>query len=160
MDDAANERADLGILLVGATRAFTDLLHDELDRRGFADVRPAFGVVLRALRDEELRLTRLAERLGVSKQAAAKVVDEMVTKGLVSREPSPTDGRAVQLALTARGRSVVAVAAEIGQDLERRLTSRVGSDDVEAMARALAAFVELGGGAEDLAVRRSKAVWW
>ena len=97
MSDPAESAADLGILLTLSLRGFTSDLHSELGARGFAELRPAFGVVFRALRDEPLTLTTLANRLGVSKQAASKVVDEMVAKRLVRRRVAPTDAGAKPL---------------------------------------------------------------
>ena len=85
---------DLGILLTASLRGFVDLLHAQLGAQGYGDVRPAFGVVFRALRDGPLTLTALAGRLGVTKQAAAKVVDEMERKGLLVRRADPADARA------------------------------------------------------------------
>ncbi len=151
--------ADLGILLTLALRGFVDQLHSELDEQGFADVRPAFGVVFRSLRDGPLRLTELAARLGVTKQAAAKVVEEMVELGLVRRRDSASDARAKLLSLTPRGRRAMAAAAEIGVRIDRRLSEQAGPEAVETMHATLARFVELAGLGEDLARRRSPAVW-
>src|SRR4051794_18606925 len=118
--------ADLGILLTLALRAFVDQLHHELDAEGFADVRPAFGVVFRALRDEPLTLTDLAGRLGVTKQAASKVVEEMTQLRLVRRRTSPADARAKLLTLTPRGRRAMAAAMRIGADIDARLAQQTG----------------------------------
>ena len=108
---------DLGILLTLAVRGFVDSLHAELRVRGFADLRPPYGVVFRALRDKPLTLTELAARLGVTKQSAAKVVNEMEAKKFLRRKGSPTDGRAKTLELTARGREAMATAIAIGGEL-------------------------------------------
>src|SRR3978361_2202670 len=100
MSRPVDTRADLGILLTLALRAFTDQLHAGLDQRGFGDLRPAFGVGFRALRAEPLTLRALAGRLGVTKQATAKVVAEMQAKQLLRKQDSGTDGRAKLLELT------------------------------------------------------------
>jgi DNA-binding MarR family transcriptional regulator len=151
--------ADLGILLTLALRAFVDQLHGELDERGFAEVRTSFGVVFRALREQPLTLTDLAARLGVTKQAAAKVVDEMVELRLVRRRTSPTDARAKLLDLTPRGRRAMAAAMQIGEQIDVRLADRVGRRAVHSMHTALEAFIVQAGLGDDLARRRSPAVW-
>ena len=150
---------DLGILLTLSLRGFVDLLHGELGQRGFADVRPPFGVVFRALRDGPLTLTDLAARLGVTKQAAAKVVTEMVGKGMLRRRPDVRDARAKLLEFTPRGRLAMRTAIEIGADVERRLREQVGDGAADELKQTLAAFVELAGGAAELAQRRSRLVW-
>jgi hypothetical protein len=48
----------------------------------------------------------LAERLGVSQQAASKAVADLERRGCVRREADPADGRARRVALTARGDAV------------------------------------------------------
>lgn len=151
--------ADLGILLTLALRGFIDELHGELSGRGFADLRPPFGVVFRALRDEPLTLTDLSVRLGVTKQAAAKVVDEMADKRLVRRRTSPTDARAKLLGLTPRGRRAMATAIEIGNQIDGRLRAAVGTRAVDSMHDTLETFVVLAGLKDDLARRRSPALW-
>ena len=164
MDDnqAANRQAtppDLGILLSAGIRGFVDLLHAELSVRGFEDVRPAYGVVFRALRDGPQTLTSLAARLGVTKQAASKVVNEMDAKRLLRRRSDRRDGRTKQLELTARGRKAMETAIVIGNEIEQRLEHLTSRADLERTKTVLAAFVELAGGAEALADRRSRASW-
>ena len=151
--------ADLGILLTTAMRGFVDLLHAELVKRGYGEVRPAFGVVFRALRDGPLTLTELAARLGVTKQAAAKVVDEMDAKGLLRRRADPSDARAKLLELTARGRGAMRTAIAIGADLEARLREHTSDAAVVGTKATLAAFVDQAGGTRELADRRSRALW-
>src|SRR5438128_1677151 len=141
MEHDTSDGADLGILLTLALRAFVDQLHRELDVRGFADVRPAFGVVFRALREEPLTLTDLASRLGVTKQAASKVVDEMVELRLVRRRASPTDARAKLLVLTPRGRRAMATAMQVGAEIDARLADQTGRRAVNITHATLEAFV-------------------
>jgi len=152
--------ADLGITLTLAMRGFVDLLHRGMDERGFGDVRPAYGVVFRALRDGGLTLTALAEQLGVTKQSAAKVVADMQVVGLVAKRPSDTDGRAVVLELTDRGRAAMVTAIAIGGQLQDALAAEVGEDAVDDLHRTLGAFIATAGGADDLTRRRSRAVWF
>ncbi|MCW2595345.1 MAG: hypothetical protein QOF92_1770 [Pseudonocardiales bacterium] len=155
----ADDGADLGILLTLALRAFVDQLHAELRTRGFSDVRPAFGVVFRALQGEPLTLTALAARLGVTKQSAAKVVDEMEGKRLLRRRSSRTDGRAKLIELTPRGRRAMATAIEIGANINQRLRDAAGPRATVTMHQSLATFIDLAGLGEDLARRSSPAVW-
>jgi DNA-binding MarR family transcriptional regulator len=150
---------DLGILLTLAMRGFVDCLHAELGVRGFADLRPPYGVVFRALRDKPLTLTELAGRLGVTKQSAAKVVNEMAAKNLLQRKDSTTDGRAKSLELTPRGREAMATAIAVGGELRQRLQNDIGPNKLRAMCGGLTALVEMSGLGEDLARRSSPALW-
>ena len=83
---------DLAILVVGAARVVADELGDAVACSGIDDMRAPFGYVIRALADRDRTLTELANLLGVSKQAAIKVVDEMEARGFLTRERTPTTG--------------------------------------------------------------------
>jgi len=63
---------------------------------------------LRALRtlarcDGAVRMSDLADRLGIARRSATSVVDELVTRGLVERRADPSDRRAVEVAVTPAG---------------------------------------------------------
>src|SRR3954453_22172161 len=83
---------DWAILIVGANRCVADGLQATMQAGGPREMRPPYGFVIRALASGGLRLTELAERLGVTKQAALKIVDEMEAHGLVERTPAPGTG--------------------------------------------------------------------
>src|ERR1700710_1387086 len=99
--------ADFGLLFALAYRCYVDQLHAELAAAGFGGARSAFGPVLRALRAGDSTLVTLARDLGVTKQAVARVVEDMRAQGLVSQRHDPADGRVRMLALTERGRKLV-----------------------------------------------------
>lgn len=63
------------------------------------------GLLLRA---GPLRLTALAEREAVTQPAMTGLISRLEASGLVVRGPDPTDGRAVLVALTRRGRALIA----------------------------------------------------
>ena len=54
-----------------------------------------------------LRLSALADRLGISAPTASRAVDGLVDLGLMERRPDPDDRRAVQIDLTRPGRKRV-----------------------------------------------------
>lgn len=50
-----------------------------------------------------VRVSRLAEQLGIAPRSATEVADALESAGLVTRSPDPTDRRAVLLTLTPEG---------------------------------------------------------
>ena len=99
----------LGRLLLDAHRALTSDLSDELEERGWPDLRSSQATLLLNVdRRSGTRLTELARRAGVTKQAVMVVVDELELRGLVRRTSDPDDGRAKVVRLTARGRTCAA----------------------------------------------------
>lgn len=122
-----------------AYRHLVVALHERLLERDWRDVRPAYGYVLLACRDHPAASGELAALLGVSKQAASKMVDGMVAARLVRRRISPDDSRARLVALTARGRRLLATVEDIYVELESEMADAVGRDTVEAVRGGLVA---------------------
>jgi DNA-binding MarR family transcriptional regulator len=108
-------------------------LHERLVARGWRDVRPPYGYVLLACRDAPTTSGEIATLLGVSKQAASKLVDGMVAASLVRRTTSREDSRAKLVALTPRGRRLLAVVEEIYDELEAEWAAVVGRPTVAAV---------------------------
>lgn len=54
-----------------------------------------------------VRVSHLAEHLGIAARSATEVADALESAGLLTRSPDPADRRAVLLALTDEGRQVV-----------------------------------------------------
>lgn len=148
---------DFAILVVAAGRPIADRLNAAVQRAGIADMRAPYGFVLRALAGEPVGLTVLAERLGVTKQAAIKVVDEMQARGFLTRAPHPDDRRAKVLVVTDKGETVRAAALAESRRMEQELRSELGDDDVDALRRVLTRFHDRHG--EDTASARARAVW-
>src|SRR3954471_14121966 len=153
------EAPDWAILIVGADRCVADRLQAAVQAGGHAEMRAPYGFVIRALATGGLRLTELAERLGVTKQAALKIVDEMEAHGLVESTPAPGDRRAKVLRLTARPEAVRKRALEASEQMEAELREDLGDADVEAARRALLRFIERHGRLEDALDRRAPPVW-
>jgi DNA-binding MarR family transcriptional regulator len=150
---------DFAILIVGADRCLVDRLQTTLHAAGHEEMRAPYGFVIRALAAGGLRLTELAERLGVTKQAALKVVDEMEARGLVERTPAPGDRRAKVLRLTPRGEAVRRRALATSEQIEAELRADLGDADVDAARRVLLRFIERHGRLEDALARRARPVW-
>lgn len=81
--------------------------------------------------------SQLAEHLGVTKQAAAQLVEELVAKGYVERRPHPDDGRARLIVLTGKGRNCTRAAEAAIADTAGRWTSQLGERRLAALAEGL-----------------------
>lgn len=84
---------------------------------------PQFRVLAFISRNPGASLSQAAQHLGVSLPTVSRLVDGLVSRGLVTREVSGADRRCVSLALTAQGRSLLAAArqqtqAYLAQNLE------------------------------------------
>jgi DNA-binding MarR family transcriptional regulator len=79
------------------------------------------GAVFQALKHSGATSTELASTLGVTKQAAGQIVDELERKGYVQRQPHPDGGRRKLVVLTPAAHRHLEVAGRILHDLEAEL---------------------------------------
>jgi DNA-binding MarR family transcriptional regulator len=101
-------------------------LLDRLAERGHPAVRYSHGNVFQFLDDSGTRVSVLAERAQVTKQAMAQLVSHLEEHRYVERVPDPRDRRAKLVRATPRGRAVFAVARELMEEVEGRLDERLG----------------------------------
>lgn len=123
----------LARLLAMAYRLLIDGLHDRLQTEGWTDVRPAFGFVLLAARDQPTTSTELAALIGTTKQGASKLVDAMVTSGYVRRGVGAEDGRRRPVHITERGQELLAKVEELYAELEGEWAAVIGASQVERL---------------------------
>lgn len=118
--------------------AMDALSNDVLTTRFGAD--HGLFVFLNPLLDETLDVTRLAERLNLTKAAVSKRVPLLERDGWVSTTSDPTHGRRVLVSLTPRGRALV---TEAGALLGERFASVLEglSIDTDRLDRDLVAMV-------------------
>jgi DNA-binding MarR family transcriptional regulator len=121
----------LARLMAMAFRALIDDLHAHLARRGWKDVRPAYGYVLLAGRDGSITVTEVAALLGMTKQAASKLVEGMVREGYLRRSEDPDDARSKQLKLSAKGQRLLRVVESIYAEIEGEWAAIIGAQALE-----------------------------
>lgn len=91
---------------------------------------------------EGTRLTTLAERLGITKQAVGQLVDEMEALGILERTPDPEDGRARRIAFTPRGRASILDGLARLAALEKELAEAVGERAMATLGATLRRILE------------------
>jgi DNA-binding MarR family transcriptional regulator len=89
-------------------RQMKRLRHAQAERLAPLGLTPAQERALRMITrsEEPLRMTDLADHLGIVPRSLTTVIDALEEAGLVRREIDPHNRRAIRLHLTARGRSV------------------------------------------------------
>jgi DNA-binding MarR family transcriptional regulator len=103
-------------------------------------MRPAHGDAFQAIGEQGVTASQLGQALGITKQAAGQMVDELVALGYVRRDPDPADARRKRVTLTARGIDALARSAVVFEELcgewDRRLPAGLTRDDLLAALRA------------------------
>ena len=101
---------------------------------GFQDVREGHGCVFGFIDLEHgSRLTDLAERSGLTKQAVGEAVAELERKGYLERVPDPEDGRAKVIRLTPRGVDATLTGRRLFKEIEDEWAERYGEERVASL---------------------------
>lgn len=86
------------------------------------------------------RLTDLAQRAGVSKQAMGKLVDQCEAWGLVTRQADPLDARARRVCFTPTGLAWLQAFQDAVAQAEAEFRAEVGQDVATVVAIGLEAY--------------------
>jgi len=131
MDDAGLSRA-----LLDASRALDADLQAALLDRG-VDLSPGLARGILLVERTGTRLSDLASRAQISKQAMMQVVDDLEARGCVRRTPDPSDSRAKVVKLTAKGLRQRAEARRAFASVEGRTRRLLGDRRYDALKGSL-----------------------
>jgi DNA-binding MarR family transcriptional regulator len=92
-----------------------------------------------------VNLATLATLLGVQPSATGRMVDRLVSAGLIDRLPHPTSRRELLAALTKRGRDVVRQVTTHRRAEITRIVEQMPPGERHGLVRALTAFTAAGG---------------
>ena len=130
------------LLLVG--RLWRKMAREAAARHGVSEAASAPLIWIERL-GENVRQNALAEAIGIEGASLVRLIDELQSSELVTREPDPSDRRANVVSLTPRGREVVAEVNEDIQGLREEIFANVATSDIEATGRVFAALKEAAG---------------
>lgn len=108
---------------------------------GYSDLRPVHGMVFQALRGTGATSSELADRLGVTKQAAGQIVDDLEKRGYVRRQAHPDGGRRRLVVLTDKALDHLVVAGRVLHGLEAELASQIGERGMIGLRVELASLI-------------------
>ncbi len=131
--------ASFGQVLIKSARLYNEAAIAKL-REHVPGIRAAHTVLFPHVSMAGIRLTDLAARIGVSKQAVAQLVDELVGMGAFEKVPDPSDGRARLIRWSNAGQIHAGLAA-LAQ-VQGALTSALGAERVGRMQKDLAALLD------------------
>src|SRR5918998_5539564 len=101
---------------------------------GHPDIREGYGCVFGFIDLEHgSRLTDLAERSGLTKQAVGEAVAELERKGYLERVADPEDGRAKIIKLTQRGVDAALTGRRLFKEIEDEWAERYGEERVVSL---------------------------
>jgi DNA-binding MarR family transcriptional regulator len=116
-------------------KALYRLVREDAARVGITEVQ--LMILYTLLKKENIRLNDLAEKLNLSNSNVSGTVERLVSAGLVARETSKEDRRAVILSLTDKGRRTIKEAFNHESVLLQRLRKIEQTIDTEEILRFL-----------------------
>lgn len=135
---------DLPFRLLRAGSTLVERIHTAMVARGYDDLRPAHGFAFARIAPDGATASEVAAHLGMTKQAAAQLLDELARKGYVERRPHPDDGRARLVVLTDKGRAATRTATEAAAEAVRPWAEAVGQERLGRLSEDLGTFAGAG----------------
>lgn len=123
-------------------REYNRRLVEALHERGFTDFTPAFPQIMSNLDTEGSRIGAIAQRAGITRQAAGQLIAEIEACGYIERRAEPTDARATLVVFTPRGRKMLANVFEILTAFDVEFAEQIGARRYEKLRDDLYEVVE------------------
>ena len=137
LEASTRDRPHLGVLLQKARRTIDEEVSRRITKAGFDSIRPGHGAVFTFLPLDGARLTDLAARARMTKQAMGELVRELEGLGYVERTPDPADGRAWIIRFTHKGRRADEVGILAIRDIEQEWAAAVGVKQMDGLRSTL-----------------------
>ncbi|MBP8926276.1 MAG: winged helix-turn-helix transcriptional regulator [Pseudomonadales bacterium] len=126
-------KTNVGQALLEVARDFQKGALEEYSRAGHRKLQSSHQAILTYLSLDGTRLTELAARASMTKQAMGQLVDEVERLGYVERIPDPSDGRAKIVRFTRKGRMLIKEGTEIGEEIQRKYASMIGENKMRRL---------------------------
>ena len=131
------KQSSVGPLLMRAGRLYQQQAMARLLKR-IPAAKPAHTALFEHIDLAGTRLSEIARRAGVSKQAVGQLVDELEALGLVTRQRDDGDARAQKVLFTEPGLEQLLVGVEALDELEIELGAEAGAMTLDRLRRELA----------------------
>lgn len=122
---AAARRNNIRQLLLRASRVLNAEIVEELIHRGYT-IRSTHTALLSNLDDHGNKLSVVAARAGISKQAMGRLADELETLGYLLSVADEEDKRSRIIRFTAKGWKLMIESFNALDAIERRYANRIG----------------------------------
>jgi DNA-binding MarR family transcriptional regulator len=130
-------------LMRAARGSYRLAVNAELAARGLEDVPGPGGLVLGYLAGGGDSIEEMVRRLGVTRQSFSQLVDALVARGYVTRDPHPDDRRRMVLALTERGTAAADAVMAGARVVDDQLAARLTPAELAGLRKGLAALSEI-----------------
>jgi DNA-binding MarR family transcriptional regulator len=141
--EAAKHASTLQLLFKAARLLNERALERVADKPGRPILRPSHTALFPHIDRGGTRITELAKRIGITKQAVSQLVDDLEKIGVVERVADPDDQRARRVIFTDRGKRGLLDGLEILTSLEQDLRVAIGTERVDGLRESLVAILAM-----------------
>ena len=132
----------IGRLLLRAQRGFSVRAGEKLRARGHEGLSLAHTNLIANLDLDGTRITTLAERMGISKQAVGHLVVDLEQRGYVERAVDPADRRAAIVTFTDAGWRFLGDAHQVKREIEAEYRAILGEQGMQELRALLTALID------------------
>ncbi len=129
--------SDTGELLGFGVRVFNDRAARKIQACGHTSVRVSHFALVRNMDPDGTRITVLARRAGMTKQAMGQLVRELTLLGYVELWQDRTDRRAKLVTYTEKGRRLAGDAARVVADVHAEFKRALGKGGMKSLRKLL-----------------------
>ena len=108
-------------------------LQSSMEASGLRGIPRSWSMVLVNVADGITRPIKLAENIGVSRQAMHKILEQMENEGFIEIAQDPHDRRAKIVDFNSRARHLQRAALTLLAQIETQLASRIGKEELRAL---------------------------
>ncbi len=127
----------IGELLASSARVFSGLTVTKIEMCGHQGVRASHLAVVRHMDPDGTRISELARRAGMTKQAMGQLVRELTLLGYVELWQDRTDRRAKLVTYTDKGRRLAGDAARVVADVHAEFKRALGNGGMKDLRKLL-----------------------
>lgn len=127
----------LGFLLADVARLMRAEMDRAITRAGIGLTPAEVRTLVHAARAGHVRQLVLAERMGVEAMTLSTCLDQLESKGMVRREPDPSDRRAKLVTVTESAIPILDMIPAMSAELRAMATEGLGRPDQERLRESL-----------------------
>ncbi len=133
-----NRVAQIGGLLKKIYRVYSNELLDQLQTKGFLDLRPSFLEILMYICDNSnASIKQIGYACGLKKQTMTSHLNELEKRGYILRKTGDHDRRELKVSLTPYGEKFKLALLEVINDLEAQYSLRIGDVEMDRIVMTL-----------------------
>jgi DNA-binding MarR family transcriptional regulator len=142
-NEGTGEEIAIPALLRHARGSFSRSIRKELRAADCEDLPRNGPYILGGMANHDATPSQLLREIGISDRAAGQLLDTLVLRGYLARQPDPEDGRKVTVELTERGRAAALAVGEGIDNVDALIAERLSPEELRGLRRGLVELIAI-----------------